>query len=432
MSALQSGSRRQSRTASAREMTKQRLSPPELLRAVGPGVITGGADNDPAGIATYSVVGASVGFAQNWLLLVSTPMLIVIQQMSAKVANVTKSDLASVLRTTFGARVATPAVLLMVVANVITMGADLLAMGAAFELLTGVTFVYWIVPLAAVMAFVTIFTDYKVLSKYLLWLVAVFSTYILAAFLARPNWAEVLRSTVVPQLSFSPDYLLGAVGLLGTTITPYLFFWQASGEVEEKRGVQGISRRNADVSAGMVWSNVTAFFVIVATGAVLYSHHSTIKTAADAARALEPFAGPYATVLFAVGIIGAGLLAIPVLAASAAFGVAGLAGWRRGLGRHARNAPQFYVVIGVAFLIAMELAISAVNPIKALFYSQVLDGIIAPVLVILLLLLTSSRKLMGDFVNGLPTKVIGWTAAAVMVLADVALVYQVATKGLPS
>jgi Mn2+/Fe2+ NRAMP family transporter len=320
----------------------------------------------------------------------------------------------------------------MVVANVITMGADLLAMGAAFELLTGVKFVYWIVPLAAVMAFVTIFTDYKVLSKYLLWLVAVFSTYILAAFLARPNWGDVLRSTIVPQLSFSPDYLLGAVGLLGTTITPYLFFWQASGEVEERRGVQGISRRNADVSAGMVWSNVTAFFVIVATGAVLYSHHSTIKTAADAARALEPFAGPYATVLFAVGIIGAGLLAIPVLAASAAFGVAGLAGWRRGLGRHARNAPQFYVVIGVAFLIAMELAISAVNPIKALFYSQVLDGIIAPVLVILMLLLTSSRKLMGDFVNGLPTKVIGWTAAAVMVLADVALAYQVATKGLPN
>ena len=432
MSELHSRSPVQRRPLNARELTRGRLSLPELLRAVGPGVITGGADNDPAGIATYSVVGASVGFAQNWLLLVSTPMLIVIQQMSAKVANVTKSDLATVLRTTFGARIATPAVLLMVVANVITMGADLLAMGAAFELLTGVRFVYWVVPLAAVMAFVTIFTDYKVLSKYLLWLVAVFATYILAAFLARPNWGDVLRSTVVPQLSFSPDYLLGAVGLLGTTITPYLFFWQASGEVEERRGVQGISRRNADVSAGMVWSNVTAFFVIVATGAVLYSHHSTIKTAADAARALEPFAGPYATVLFAVGIIGAGLLAIPVLAASAAFGVAGLAGWRRGLGRHARNAPQFYVVIGVAFLIAMELAISAVNPIKALFYSQVLDGIIAPVLVILMLLLTSNRKLMGDFVNGLPTKLIGWTAAAVMILADVALVYQVATKGLPS
>jgi Mn2+/Fe2+ NRAMP family transporter len=417
--------------ATARDLTKQRLSLPELLRAAGPGLVTGGADNDPAGIATYSIVGASVGFAQNWLLLISTPMLIVIQQMSAKVANVAKTDLATLLRTTFGARVATPAVLLMVIANVITMGADLLAMGAAFELLTGVKFIYWVVPLAAVMAIVTIFADYKVLSKYLLWLVAVFATYMLAALLSRPNWGAVLRGTLVPQISFNPDYFLGAVGLLGTTITPYLFFWQASGEIEERRGVQGISRRNVDISAGMVWSNLTAFSIIIATGAVLYSHHTTIKTAADAARALEPFAGPYATVLFAVGVIGAGLLAIPVLAASAAFGVAGLAGWRRGLGRHAKNAPQFYVVIGLAFLVAMELAVSAVNPIKALFYSQVLDGLIAPALVILLLVLTSSRKLMGDFANGLTTKAIGWAAVVVMVFADVAVVYQVATRGLP-
>jgi Mn2+/Fe2+ NRAMP family transporter len=432
MSELTSRARTKGGPPNARALTKHRLSLPELIKAAGPGLITGGADNDPAGIATYSIVGSTVGFAQNWLLLLSTPMLIVIQQMSAKVANVTKSDLATVLRTTYGARVATPAVLLMVVANVITMGADLLAMGAAFELLTGVKFIYWIVPLAAVMAIVTIFTDYKVLSKYLLWLVAVFATYILAAFLSRPNWGEVLRSTLVPQLTLSPDYAIGAVGLLGTTITPYLFFWQASGEVEERRGVQGISRRNVDITAGMVWSNLTAFSIMVATGAVLYSHHTTIKTAADAARALQPFAGQYATVLFSVGIIGAGLLAIPVLAASSAFGVAGLVGWRRGLGRHAKNAPQFYVVIGLAFLVAMEMAISAVNPIKALFYSQVLDGVIAPVLVVLLLLLTSSRKLMGDFVNGLPTKVIGWAAAAIMFLADVALAYQVATKGVPN
>ena len=431
MAELHSRVSRATRLATSRELTKQRLSFREILRAAGPGLITGGADNDPAGIATYSIVGATVGFAQNWLLLLSTPMLIVIQQMSAKVANVSKADLATLLRTTFGARVATPAVLLMVIANVITMGADLLAMGAAFELLTGIKFIYWIVPLAAVMAIVTIFTDYKVLSKYLLWLVAVFATYILAAVLSRPNWGDVLHSALVPQLSFSPDYSLGAVALLGTTITPYLFFWRASGEIEERRGVQGISRRNVDITAGMVWSNLTAFSIIVATGAVLYSHHSAIKTAADAARALEPFAGPYAKVLFAVGVIGAGLLAIPVLAASASFGVAGLAGWRRGLGRHAKNAPQFYVVIGVAFLIAMELAVSAVNPIKALFYSQVLDGLIAPVLVILMLILTSSRKLMGDFVNGPTTKVIGWAAAAVMILADMAVVYQVATKGLP-
>jgi Mn2+/Fe2+ NRAMP family transporter len=403
----------------------------EIIRTVGPGVISGGADNDPAGIATYSIVGATVGFAQNWLLLLSTPLLVAVMQMSARVANVTKSDLASLLRTTFGARVATPAVVLMVIANVITMGADLLAMGAAVELLTGIKFIYWIVPLAALMAGVTIFLDYKTVSKVLLWLVAVFATYIVAAVLAGPDWGDVVRSTFLPRISLSPDYLLGAVALLGTTITPYLFFWQASGEVEEKRGVQSIDRTNVDVATGMALSNLIAFFIIVATGAVLFSHHTQIHTAADAARALQPFAGPYASVLFSVGVIGAGLLAIPVLASSAAFGVAGLAGWRRGLGRNPRNAPQFYVVIGLAFLVAMELAIAAVDPIKALFYSQVLDGLIAPVLIVLLVILTSSRKLMGDFVNGLPTKVLGWAAAAVMIGADVALAYQVATKGLP-
>jgi Mn2+/Fe2+ NRAMP family transporter len=417
---------------SAREAVKRPVRFGDFLGAVGPGVITGGADNDPAGIATYSIVGATVGYGQNWLLLVSTPMLIVVQQMAAKVANVTKTDLATLLKTTYGARVATPAVLLMVVANVITMGADLLAMGAAIQLLTGIKFVYWIVPLAGVMGFLTIFTDYKMLSKYLLWLVAVFATYIAAAFLARPNWADVLRSTVVPHLSLSPEYLIGSVALLGTTITPYLFFWQAGEEVEERRGVQGMGRRNIDITVGMVWSNVTAFFIIVTTGAVLFSHHASIKTAADAAHALEPFAGRYATVLFAVGIIGSGLLAIPVLAASAAFGVAGLAGWRRGLGRHAQNAPQFYVVIGLAFLVAAELAVTSIDPIKALFYSQVLDGMIAPVLIVLMLMLTSSRKLMGDFANGRTTNVIGWAAAAVMVAADIALIYQIAKTGLPT
>jgi Mn2+/Fe2+ NRAMP family transporter len=415
----------------ARRAAHKRLTFKEILRAVGPGVITGGADNDPAGIATYSIVGATAGFGQNWLLLLSTPMLIVVQQISAKVANVTKTDLATLLRTTYGARIATPAVLLMVIANVITMGADLLAMAAALQLLTGVKFVFWVVPLAGLMAYVTIFTEYKVFSKYLLWLVAVFATYILAAFLARPNWGDVLRNTLIPHMSFTPAYLLGAVALLGTTITPYLFFWQASGEVEERRGVDGMALRNIDISAGMIWSNITAFFIIVSTGAALYSHHAEIRTAADAARALEPFAGPYATVLFAIGIIGAGLLAIPVLASSAAFGVARLAGWRRGLGRHAQNAPQFYVVIGLSFLVAMELAVGAIDPIKALFYSQVLDGVIAPVLIVLMILLTSNRKLMGDYVNGLPTKVIGWSAAAAMIVADIALAYQIATKGLP-
>jgi Mn2+/Fe2+ NRAMP family transporter len=415
----------------AKEAASSRMTPRAVLRAIGPGVITGGADNDPAGIATYSVVGATAGFSQNWLLFLSTPLLIAVQQMSAKVANVTKGDFASVIRSTYGRRVATPAVLLMVGANVITMGADLLAMAAALELVSHVRFTYWVVPLAALMGYLTIFANYRVLAKYLLWLVGVFAAYIVAAFLARPSWSDVLAQSFIPHIDLTPTYFVAAVGLLGTTITPYLFFWQASGEIEERRGVQGITRSHMDIVAGMIWSNITAFFIIVATGAVLFSHHVEIRTAADAARALEPVAGQYAGYLFAIGIVGSGLVAIPVLAASTAYGLGGLMGWRTGLGRNASSAPQFYLVMSLAFLVAVELAISAIDPIKALFYSQVLDGMIAPVLIVLMLLITSSRKLMGDFANGPLTRIFGWLAVVVIVAADLALLYSIATRGLP-
>jgi Mn2+/Fe2+ NRAMP family transporter len=409
------------RTASARD----------VLRALGPGVISGGADNDPSGITTYSIIGATAGFTQNWLLLLSTPMLIAVMLMSAKVADVTKSDLASALRKHFGRRIATSAVLLMVIPTVITMGADLLAMAAAVQLITGVRYIFWVVPLAAVMAAVTIFMDYRVVRRYLLWLVGFMAMYIVAALLARPDWLDVLRNTVAPAISLSPGYLAAAVAMLGTTITPYLFFWQAGGEVEERHGVPQLPQARVDIAVGMAWSNVTAFFVIVATGAVLYAHHVEIHTAADAARALEPVAGPFASLLFAVGIIGSGLLAIPVLAASSAYGIAGLAGWQRGLGRSAKNAPQFYIVIGLSFLVAMELAISAVDPVKALFYSQVLNGLVAPVLIVAMIALTSSRKVMGKFANGPLLNLCGWAAVAVMVLADLVLAGQVASHGLP-
>lgn len=409
----------------------QKVRPREILSIVGPGIITGGADNDPAGVTTYSVVGAQNGYSQNWLLLLSTPLLIVIQQMSARIGNVTKTDLATSIRTHYGRKIAVTVVLLAVIANLATIGADLVMMASVMELMTGAKFLYFIVPFAALIAYVTIFLDYKQVSKFLLWLVAVFAAYIVAAFLARPNWGDVLTQTVLPHIHTSPDYFLGAVGLLGTTITPYLFFWQSSGEIEERRGVQGITRSNLDISAGMIWSNITAFFILVVTGAVLYTHHSSITTAADAARALEPFVGSSAKYLFSVGIIGAGFLAIPVLAASTAYAVGGLFGWRRSLTRHVNNAPQFYIVLGLALLVGVQLAVSNVDPIKALFYSQVLDGLIAPILVVLLLLLTSSRKVMGDFVNGTWTKIIGWAAVVILVVADLALIYSVATNGLP-
>jgi Mn2+/Fe2+ NRAMP family transporter len=418
-------------SASEAVAAARRLTPRDVLKVVGPGLITGGADNDPAGITTYSVVGAQNGFSQNWLLLVSTPLLIAVQQMSAKIANVTKTDLATSIQTHYGRKVAVVAVLLTIIANVLTIGADLVMVATVVDLVTGIDSIYFIVPTAALVAYVTIFLDYRVVRKYLLWLVAVFASYVAAAFLAHPHWGAAFKQTILPQIDFRGTYFIGAVGLLGTTITPYLFFWQTSAELEEKRGVQGMSRANLDVVVGMVFSNVIAFFIVVVTATVLYSKGTTPGTAAEIAQALEPVAGSYAKYLFAVGIIGAGLLAIPVLAASTAYSVAGLAGWRRSLERQVSNAPQFYIVVGVSMLVGVQLAVSGVDPVKGLFYSQVVDGLVAPFLVILLLLLTSSRKVMGDFVNGTWTKVMAALAVLVLLVADIAFIYSVATSGLP-
>jgi Mn2+/Fe2+ NRAMP family transporter len=240
-----------------------------------------------------------------------------------------------------------------------------------------------------------------------------------SAFLAHPNWPAALTATIIPHLDARPAYWLGAVGLLGTTITPYLFFWQSSGEIEERRGVQSINRTNLDIAVGMVWSSVIA---------VLYTHHIDITSAADAAKALEPLAGSYAKYLFALGIIGAGLLAIPVLAASTAYSVGGLLGWRRSLTREARNAPEFYLVLGAAFLIGIQFAIADLDPIKMLFYSQVLDGLIAPILVVLLVRLTASQEVMGEFVNSTVVTIVGWLTVGVLVSADIALIVSVATS----
>ena len=409
----------------------QRLRPRDILGVVGPGLITGGADNDPAGIVTYSVVGAQSGYTQNWVLLIATPLLIAIQQMCARVGNVTKTDLGTALRLHFGRKVATAAVLMTVIANVLTIGADLVMMASVMDLVTGQSFLYFVVPAAVTMTVVTIFLDYSVVRKYLLWLVAVFAAYIVSAFLAQPDWGSALKHTVVPSISFNATYFLGAVGLLGTTITPYLFFWQASAEIEERRGVQGIRKANVDVATGMIWSSVTAFFMIVVTATVLHPHNASVDSAAGIAQALEPLAGSYAKYLFAVGIIGAGFLAIPVLAASTAYSVAGLFGWPQGLGHNVRSAPQFYLVLSAALVVGVQLAVSNVNPVKSLFYSQVLDGLVAPFLIVLVLILTCSKKVMGEFVNSRLTTAMGVAAVAILVLADVAMVYTVATGGLP-
>lgn len=399
-----------------------------ILRIAGPGLITGGADNDPAGIATYSTVGATTGLTQLWLLVLCIPLLISVQGIAVRLGAVTKLGLAELIRNEYGRTIAIGAGLLAVAANVVTIGADLVAMAAVLQLLTGIKLVFFIVPLVVVMGYVTIFQNFKVIEKVMLWLVAVFLTYIIAGILAHPSWGTVLLRTVVPPISPNVTYFSGAVGLLGTTITPYLFYWQTSAEREEMRGVEQLGESYIDLSSGMVFSNVIAYFIVISTASTLFIHHQNIQTAADAAAALKPFAGPFATVLFSIGILGAGLLAIPVLAVSTGYIVAGTLGWKMGLGREAYTAPGFYTVIALSFLAGVELAISGFSPIKALFYSQILDGLVAPVLIALMVVLVSRRSLMGQYVATLWERVGGWAAFGVMTIADIALIYGLVGK----
>jgi len=400
-----------------------------ILQIAGPGIITGGADNDPAGIATYSTVGASTGFTQLWLVLVSTPLLIAVQGIAARLGDVTKLGLAELIRTEFGRTIAILAAVLVVGANVATIGADLVAMAAVLELLTHIRLVYFIVPLVVIMGYLTVFQNFKVIEKFMLWLVLVFATYIVAGFLAHPHWGSVLLETVLPPIKPDITYFAGAVGLLGTTITPYLFFWQTAGEREERRGVERMGDTYIDISSGMLISNTIAYFIVVSTASTLFVHHRSIQTAADAASALKPIAGQFSSILFSIGVLGAGLLAIPVLAVSTGYAVSGTFGWRMGLGRQAYTAPGFYSVITLSLLAGVELAISGFSPIKALFYSQILNGLVAPFLIALMVVLASRSSLMGAYVSGVWERVGGWAAVVVMTLADIALLYSLVGGG---
>lgn len=385
-----------------------------------PGLITGGADNDPSGISTYSVAGAQFGYAQLWIMVLATPMLIAVQAMVAKIGDVTRKGLAAVIRERFPRSIAWLAAAVLVVANVVTIGADLAGMGAALGLITGTGFAVWVVPLALLVWAIVTFEGYRRLRRLLVALSAVFLAYVLAAVLAKPDWFSVLRSAFVPAFSARPLFWAAAMALLGTTITPYLFFWQAREEAEEHHPVRLAARQDALLAPGFIFSNCISLAIMVATGTVLFGHGG-IATAADAARALEPLAGPLSSWLFAVGILGAGLLAVPVLAASTAYVVAESAGWKEGLGRKPKNAKGFYAVLGAAILLGLAIALSGLDPIRALFYSQVVVGFLAPFLLVLILRLASDRSFMGGYAANRFERFFGWLTVFAMSGASVTL-----------
>ncbi len=409
------------------------------LKKLGPGFITGASDDDPSGIATYTQTGAQFGLSQLWTMVVTTPFLIAIQEMCGRIGLATGKGLAGVMREHYSKKLLVFIVTLLVVANAINIGADLGAMAAAMQLLIPISFPLLIIGVTVFTLLLEVFVSYKVYVKYLKYFALSLFAYFGVAFFIDINWAEAVRNLVRPQIVLSREYLFNIVALLGTTISPYLFFWQAGEEVEElvaekklrsfgqgKPKVEALDFKTmrGDTARGMIFSNLVSIFIMIAAAATLLPQGITqINTAAEAAAALEPIAGPWAQVLFAIGIIGTGLLAVPVLAGSASYAVSEAFKWKEGLYRNFSQAHGFYGVITIATLLGLMVNFIGIPPFRMLYYTAMINGAISPILMILILRMSSNKKIMGDRVNTKVSSLLGWLITGFMCASSVALVY---------
>lgn len=408
--------------------------------SLGPGLTTGAADDDPSGILTYSQTGAQYGFSLLWLAPLTFPLMAVVQEMCARIGLATGRGLAGNIRSRFSKRALYICAFLLFIANTFNIGADLGAMAQASRLI----FPTWgFLPLVAgftvVMLGLQVFTPYKRYAKYLKWLAFTLFAYIFSALLAHINWGHVLTSAAVPHVTFNKDELLLICAILGTTISPYLFFWQTSQEVEEQillghttiglrqQSVtkQDIRNMRTDIWSGMFLSNVVMFFIIAACGALLFTHGITnITSSAQAAEALRPFAGNITYLLFTIGIIGTGMLSIPVLAGSSSYAITESLNKQGSLGKKLKQAYAFYGVIIISMLAGLAMNFLGINPIKALIWSAVLNGLIAPVILVFIVLISSNRKVMGEWTNHRLATTIGWLTVIVMALSGLAAIYS--------
>jgi len=403
-----------------------------LLVLLGPGLITGASDDDPSGIATYSQAGAQFGFALGWVMLFSYPLMAAIQEISARIGRVTGKGIAANIREHYPLSLLRAIVGLLLVANIINLGADLGAMGDALRLLVGGSTGVYVVVFAVLCTALEIFLRYKRYVKILKWLTLSLFAYVATVLIVAVPWGEVLYRTLVPSLIWQQDYVVVIVAVLGTTISPYLFFWQASEEAEDERvnpeehpltevpdeAPGQIRRIEIDTYLGMGLSNLIALCIIITTAATLHLHGITdIQTSEQAALALRPIAGEFAFAVFACGIVGTGLLAIPVLAGSAAYGLAEAMEWPTGLARLPRDAKAFYGTIVVGTLIGVAINFVHIDPIKALFWSAVVNGVVAVPLMIVMMLMTMRQEVMGAFTLPRPLWAVGWLSTAAMALA---------------
>ena len=402
------------------------------LSVLGPGLITGASDDDPSGIATYSQSGAAFGFAMCWVMLFAFPLMAAIQEVSARIGRVTGQGIAGNMRAHYPPWLSVTIVLLLLVANIINLGADLGAMADALVLLIGGSSHLYVVGFAVGCALLEVFAGYQRYLSFMKWSAMTLFAYVATALVVQVPWREVALNTFIPNFSFHTDYVVAIVAVLGTTITPYCFFWQSSQEAEDERvdplagplitapeqAPAQIARMRVDTYVGMGYSNLISFFIIVTTAATLHASGITdIQTSAQAAQALRPIAGPFAFAVFSAGIIGIGLLAVPVLAGSSAYALGEALGWTTGLSRAPLDAKAFYAAIALATLIGIGFNFVGIDPIKALFWCAVLNGVVAVPLMVVMMIMASQPKVMGRFVLPPFLSFMGWLCTAVMAAA---------------
>ncbi len=401
-----------------------------LLLVIGPGFLSGTSGNDPSAVTAYAIDGASAGYAHLWLMLLTTPLYYAVQFACAKIGRISQKGLSQLLREHYGPRLAIAASLLLAISNIALIASDLAAIGSGFELITGFSWLWFVVPIAVILWYLTVYRGFEAFKKIFLVMSSIFVAYILASFLTHANWGDVLRSTFVPHIGFDFTSISSAVALLGATISPYSMFWQAKAEVEEQRAGtlrQQLHEAKLDVGSGAVAGQLVAYFIIICTASTLFVHHQSINTAEDAARSLQPLAGPLARYLFAIGLIGSGLVAIPVLLASTSYAVAGAVGWPEALAKRPWQSEGFYLILTAALAVSLILTLLGINPIQLIFWSNIITAIIAPPLIITILLVGNHRTIMqGQRLHLLHNFCLALTGL-ILIAGSIMLFYQLAT-----
>ena len=400
-----------------------------VAKRLGPGVVSGASDNDPTTVATLAIVGATTIYGLAWLVLLVIPMLAVVQAVAACIGGVGKKGLEDAIRFRYGRGLALAALFAVLAVNIVTLAADLEGGGAALQLLTGLDYRWFVVPLAALAGFVLVVGKTDSITNVLKYVTVVFLAYVVTAFFSRPDWGAVARQSLVPHFEATNAYISGAIALLGTTLTSYAYVWESIETSERRPPLRRIGLVQAEAVVGIAFAGIIFWFIVVASGATLGVHHTTVTTAADAAAALVPIAGRYAGLLFGVGLLGSALIAIPVLAGTSAYVMAEAFGWRHSLDASFARAEPFYETLLASLALGALVALLGVSPIRLLFISGIAGGIATPFTLALMMLVGRSRKVMGEHRLGTGLTVAGWTVTAIVTTAALVFLVQTARGG---